>query len=407
MPSSINRLLYLIGFFLCCTLLPSTALGSPSDPTLDEVKQYQEDFDNGLSLITQGEFLSASEVFSKLYEGTQSPRVKLEWARSLFLAGQKKESEKLFREVLDLNPPMMVRERVGVYLEEISTSNGRLEASIGLIQDANPRAVTSDRIINLFGMKFNYEPGFDTKTQLGTSYFINAAKGLDADDNWVAGFTVNGAKFSNTLFDRTSVEESISYKVSKLPKIQAKLAFEQFLYGGYLLYTYPSLSLKYIKDLSNGSYWTNEVKYGVMTYPNYAYLNGPMYNASTSYGYPIFNNVILGLELGLDRAEANEHGYSFFTKSLGIVTNIYVPDVYVKGQLKFVVANRDYDVADPVFGQIRTDDRRGVYFNVIKTDWKIFGVAPSLDLSYEKNDSNINIYGYHRGLVNLNFKKVY
>jgi hypothetical protein len=70
-------------------------------------------------------------------------------------------------------------------------------------------------------------------------------------------------------------------------------------------------------------------------------------------------------------------------------------------------SNRIFDDYDPLFGVIRQDRKKGAYLNLVKTDWKVYGVAPSLDIGYEINDSNIDIYTYTRSIIGLNFRKVY
>jgi hypothetical protein len=50
----------------------------------------------------------------------------------------------------------MVRERIGNYLEEIKTSNGRIDYSLGITSDSNPRSITSDRSITIGGLNYSY-----------------------------------------------------------------------------------------------------------------------------------------------------------------------------------------------------------------------------------------------------------
>ena len=369
--------------------------------------ENQVKFEQGVLYLNSQDYTQAIQIFRELYHKTSAPRVKLEWARASYLSGDLVEAEKLFKEVLKENPPMMVRERIGIFLEEISLSKGKIEASVGFVMDTNPRAVTNNRIINLYGQSYQYDPGFDTSPQLGVGYNLIGALAVDSDKRLLLGFGVNGAKFEDYFFDRTSIQEYAIYRVLDSPQIKLKTNYEQFYYGGNLLYTAPSISVLHSKDFSTGAYWINEIKLSKLDYPDYSYLSGPLNSITTSYGYPVISNGTLGIELGLDRAKANESPYSFRTQTFGLVGNLFITDMFLKINLKLVAANRVFDDYDPVFGVIRGDKRRGAYLSLIKTDWKMFGVAPSLDVGYEINDSNIDVYTYTRNIVGMNFKRVY
>ncbi len=371
------------------------------------IDENQVKFERGILFLDSQDYTPAIEIFRDLYQITNAPRVKLEWARASYLSGDLVEAEKLFKEVLTENPPMMVREKIGVFLEEISLSKGKIEASVGFVMDTNPRAVTNNRIINLYGQSYKYDPGFDTSSQLGIGYNLVGALALDRDKRLLFGFGINGAKFEDYIFDRTSIQEYAIYRLFDSPQIKLKTNYEQFYYGGNLLYTAPSISVLHGKDFSTGAYWINEIKLSKLDYPDYSYLSGPLNSITTSYGYPVISNGTLGFELGLDRATANESPYSFRTQTFGLVGNLFMPDVFLKVSLKLVAANRVFDDYDPVFGVIRQDKKRGVYLSLLKTDWKIYGVAPSLDIGYEVNDSNIDLYTYTRNIIGLNLKKVY
>jgi hypothetical protein len=369
--------------------------------------EYQVQFELGISAMNAGDYNQAIGILEDLFVKTNSPRVKLELARAAYLSGDLSTSKKLFYDVLELNPPMMVRERIGIFLEEIALSAGKVEVSAGFVQDSNPRAVTNNRIISLYGMNFLYDPGFDTSPQWGMGYNLVGAKAFGDQKRLLIGVSINGAKFEDYFFDRTSLQTYAMYRVFDQPNVKLKTNYEQFYYGGSLLYTAPSVSAIHSKDFMNGAYWLNEVKFSKLDYPDYSYLNGPLNSITTSYGYPVVSNGTLGFEVGLDRAKANESPYSFKTQTFGLVGNLYLTDLFLKIQLKVNGSNRIFDDFDPLFGVIRQDRKKGAYLNLVKTDWKVYGLAPSLDLGYEINDSNIDLYTYTRSIIGLNFRKVY
>jgi tetratricopeptide (TPR) repeat protein len=402
---SIRRSVLLAGALFFALICEGQMLKRPSRDELGRLNQAQ--FDLALKLAGEGKFREANELLLNLYERTRSPRVLLEGARVLYVAGEYAESEKLFRAVLELEPPMMVQEKIARYLDDITTTNGRFDFSVGLIRDTNPRAMTSAETITLFGQTYAYNPGFDTTEKTGMSYSLVAEKSSGLKKEYTWGLTVNGAKFQDTDYDRTSVEESVSYRLSDSPRLSLRLASEQFFLAGDYLYNMPSVSLRHLKELSSETYWTNDIKAGLITYKEFDYLGGMLYSYNTGIGRPIMENVILGAELGLDSMSAQESAYSYNTKSLSLLLNVYVPRFFIKYQLRASLSRRDFESEDPFFGNVRSDQKSGVFLNIVKSNWRIYGMAPVLDIGYEKNSSSIELFSYKRVISTLSFKKMY
>lgn len=396
-------------FLFICFIQPALAKEvdnlAPSVIYKDELNQAQ--FNLAIQLANEGKYREANELLLNLYQRTQSSRVLLEGARILYLAEEFDESEKLFKEVLKLNPPMMVRERVAVYLDGIAATKGKLDATFGLVRDTNPKSITNSRTLTIFGQTFDYNPHVDTSPQWGASYLLSGFKNFGDYRDWGVGFSVSGTKFANKDFDRASVEEFLTYRLMSGPKVVAKVSGEHYFYGDKVLYNMPSLSAKHTYDGASGLYWTNEIKHGWITYPDYEYLNGIVKSYVATIGAPVLENVILGIEGSVDRTTAIEQAYAFKSLTGGLVANLYVPSAYVKTQIKFVHTNRKYDAPDPFFGDVRKDQKNGVYLNLLKTDWVFEGVMPSLDLGYEKSKSNIDLYSYKRLTSTINFRKAF
>jgi tetratricopeptide (TPR) repeat protein len=381
---------------------------TPYQPSRDELaKLNQAQFDLALRLAHEAKYREANELLLNLYERTGSARVLLEGARVLYNAGEYAESEKLFRSVLRLDPPMMVQEKVARYLDDITTANGRLDFSVGLVTDTNPRATTSAETITLFGQTYAYNPGFDTAPKTGMSYSLVAEKSAGSKKEYTVGLAVNGAKFHDSDLDRTSIEESVCYRLSASPRLSVRLAAEQYFLAGDYLYNMPSITLRHQQELSSETYWVNDIKAGLITYRDFDYLGGMVYSYNTGCGRPIVENVVLGAELGIDGMSAKESAYSYRTKSVSLLLNVYVPNSFIKYQLKASLSRRDFESEDPFFGTVRSDQKSGVFLNVVKSNWRFYGMAPVLDIGYENNSSSIVLFSYKRVISTLSFRKMY
>lgn len=392
---------------LCLLILLFGASSCWAQSNPFEEKLNEELFQQGLTNIYNGNFERGAELLEVLYLRTKAIRVKLELARCYYLVGQKDKAEQYFQDVLSENPPFMVRERVGGFLDDIKVSNGKFDFAIGFISDTNPRAITSDRSVNIQGNTYSYNPGFDTSAKYGASYFLSASKGLDEKNKLIIGLNANGAKFEGSAFDRTDIEPFISYRLIDLPKLQIRAGYENNWFGGQKLFESPNFSIKNSYELLDGSFFSGELKTANLTYPDYDYLSGPLSSFSISSGKVVTNNLMIGIEGSMDRQKATENPYSYRTQSGGIFINYLFPEFSLKTQAKLTYSNRDFDADDPIFGFARNDVKKGVYITLIKTDIKVFGLSPMLELGIENNDSNINIYSYSRYITNLSFKKVY
>lgn len=398
-----------MGIFLCfsssCYANSQTINELSTNKQNNQINQAQ--FEMALKWAEEGRLNDANELLLNLYGRTKSPRVLLEGARVLYLAGEYEEAESLFKQVLALNPPMMVRERVIVYLNNIANSRGRIEASFGLIRDTNPKAITNSRTLTILGQTFAYNPQFDTSPQWGMSYLLSGYKNFGPEKRWGAGFNVNGTKFQIKDFDRSGLEEYITYRLFDLPRLDIKASAEQYFFADKILYNMPSVSLKHITDGAAGKYWTNEIKNGWIDYPEYAYLNGIVKSYITTFGMPVAENIILGLEAGVDRTTAVDPAYAFKSRTVGLVANIFIPSEFIKAQVKYSHTSRQYDSPDPFFSEIRQDSKNGVFMNITKINWVFYGLVPSIDLGFENSKSNIELYSYRRVISNITFKKSY
>ena len=392
-----------IFFALSCTFTHASefAMMQPEE----QVAYNQTLFEDAIGLVNQGKYAQGADMLSSLYQRTHAPRVKLEWARALYLAEKKDEAKVLFNEILETNPPYMVKEKIHVFLDDISKSDGKFNISFGLISDSNPKNLTSASSVNIFGQQYYYNPNAKAKTETGISYNISANKAFDEQSPWYFGLAINGSKFNNYQYDKTSIEESVSHKIFDSPRIYLKLSLEEYIFAGRLLYTYPAVSLRHTYENSNGFYLWDETKVGKLNYSDYKYLNGVMTNVTTGIGKAFTPQLTIGLELGVDRMNANESPYSFLSGTVGLVSNFFLPSIELKTQIKAIKSYKNFDAMDPIFGETRRDERSGLFATITKTDWSIHDITPSLELGFEKNDSNINIYSYNRVIANIYFRK--
>lgn len=396
------------GFFILA--LFAGLLGSQAQAdtyVLADETDYQTRFEQGVGYMMAGNYMSAAFIFEALYADAHTERIKLELARCLYFLGKKDRAKQLFEEVLETNPPLPVREKIGEFLDDIAVSNGRFDYYFGLIRDTNPKAVPSNKTFYLFGVPLTYQPQFDTSPQYGVSYRLVGSKALDDHNALIASLSTYGVKFDSSTFDRNAIEAAVAYRFNDTPRIQTRLAVEQMTLANEHLYDYPSISLSYATDTDARFVWSNEIKGGRLTYPQYAYMNGVLASYTTSVTKNVLPQLNLGMELYFDRNSAAESPYAYKTQQLALLGNYYLTWLQTKAQFRLATSLKQFDAADPFFGEVRTDHRHIISLNLMRDDVNVMGLTPVVELSYEQTDSNISFYTYRKMNANVSFKRSY
>ena len=302
---------------------------------------------------------------------------------------------------------MMVQEKIDIFRNDIAISRGKIDATVGMIYDTNPRAISGDHVINLFGSIFDYKVGYSKKPQVGLNYAMAFEKGFDDKNKLVATFLVNGNQFSDSAFNKTKINESILYKFPDIPALEVSASYEQFIYAEKLLYTSPSLTLKHTVELGRQSYWKNEFSYSSIKYPDYQYFSGPMYGVRSIYSQSINEKLFIEGFIGFEKSKSEEASYSFDSRSIGFGHTFLVPEYYLKGQVKLFASTRSYEKPDPIFGLVRKDNNYNVSIGLNKTNLNLFGMQPVVEMMYERNNSDIGIYSYKRAILSLNLNRIF
>jgi len=111
--------------------------------------------------------------------------------------------------------------------------------------------------------------------------------------------------------------------------------------------------------------------------------------------------------LYIDRDSAAESPFAYRTQQLALLGNYYLTWLQAKAQFRISASKKQFDAADPFFGEIRADQRNMVSLNLSRNDINVVGLVPVLELSYEQTNSNISFYSYKKINANMSFKRAY
>ena len=400
-----------LGLLFCLLTLIlalTNAYAQPSDESKSQAQtQAQVQFEKGLNFLLNDEFAAAAETFERLYAITGSERVRLEWARASYLRQDYAQAEALFKAVLASSPPFAVREKIHYFLEDMGFAQGRLDYSISLERDSNPRFIPSVRSFNIFGLPFGYKPPADTTPKWGANYRLTGSKGLDDNNRWIASLGAMGVHYGEPTLNKIGWDSHLAFRFQIEPKAEIKISHESMDSGGTRLYNYSWATLLHVAETPGGWKWTNELRHGMINYPAYAYQNSHLSGYKLATERSVSQFASLGADIGWDRGSAVERPYSYTTLSYGLSGTYFVTSLDSRIQLKWLSSNRKHAEIDPVFGVLREDKRYFVKLSMEPVNFGIAGFTPVVELGYEINKSTLALSNYKRTTAGLTFRRRY
>ncbi len=135
------------------------AFALAGSPALSEEKpDLQEQFLLALSLINQELPADGALILRDLYERAPTPRIRLELARALFLAGDLRASRQFFVEAYNDAPPADVRANIVRFIGAIDQARGKFSVSGSVAHYANPLQQPGTYSLNFAGIDLTFEP---------------------------------------------------------------------------------------------------------------------------------------------------------------------------------------------------------------------------------------------------------
>lgn len=393
------------GFACRCLVLAGLLCWPIAYVQAAEDTQPQARFNVGLQFLLDRDYAAAAKVFEALFAETQSERVRLEWARAAYLQQDYEKAESLFKAVLATGPPLSVREKIEVFLEDIRLAQGSVDYSFSLVRDSNPVATTRVRSFNLFGLPFEYTPQVGTKTAWGIDYRLSGTKGLDESRRWIGSVGLVGTHFGDPTINRTGLDAHLIFRMFFEPRVEVKLSHERANRGTNPLYRFSSLNFRHVIETSARWRWSNELRYGVIAYPLSTYQNSTLSSYRLSGDWALSPTAAIGFELVWDTGRAAEHPYSFMSNSYGLTGAHFVEAVATRVTLKWLATNRRHAEADPFFGIHRVDLQQNFILTFEPTALRIAGLTPVVELRREKNTSTLPLSSYDRTVGSVILKR--
>jgi hypothetical protein len=368
---------------------------------------FQKRFEQGVALMGINP-LAAVSIFDDLYQETHAVRVQLELARSLYLANRLDEAKAQFIDILNKpeSIPITVRDKVEWYVSEIQKRQS-FKFTISAFQDSNPGYVTSARTVSIMGQTLSYQPSQAAQSETALNLGVQAEREIIEGSNYYAQAGASTLTYQTSAYNKQTYDVSVSKRWQDYNYKDLKLGFETMYYGGYAFYNAPYASTRFVFNTQNQDYYGFTVKGATISYPTYTYLNGTQVLATSFYNHNITRNLTAYFEVGADRTSATQQAYSSYGMYGTLGTQIAEDRYNVQATLKASIMQRNYWDSDPLWGQVRQDAGKLYFFSITKRDFYVLGLRPSIDITYQSNNSSIPFFSYSKVIGGISFSNVY
>ena len=380
-------------------------LMSPTRAFSENMASYQQKFVSGVQWMGTDPS-RAAEIFQSLYNETGAPRVQLELARSLYLAGQLNQAKEQFIDVLNKPIPITVRDKVEWYLNQIQMQQS-VKVTLGVFQDTNPGQITAERSFNVFGQLLDYQPATATGSQMALNLSAQAERELSKGSGYFAKASVSTLTYESKEYNKQLFDLALAKRWQDIDYKELQFGNQVMMYGDKFLYNMPYISTSLVFNRDNQDYYGVSAQAGVLDYPDYDYLDGPQFQGRIFYNHNINNNLTAFFEIGADRTIAKESPYSSTGAYFSLGTQIAHDPTSLQLNVLATISKRGFSGDDPFWGTQRQDVGKSFNVSLTKRNFYILGFTPVLEFNYQTNHSNNNFFSYNKTFVGLFFKNVY
>jgi hypothetical protein len=370
------------------------AFGQRSDADL------QRAFVEAVQQMQAGNLARAEEIFRQMLKVTDSPRVRLELARVLYLQGKYAESKALFQEVsMHSDTPWRVRDNIAHFVRDIEERTGYLKFGVTFVSDNNPRNLATQKEFSIGDLRVT--PTEAPKKTHGLRYsargWLPIAEPLEIGGYLAASYF----DYPGQELDRLTVDAGLVRKLTDSGRWRVKPGIEFATFGGQRLYHFPYVGLDAVLSESESYRLTGEVKAGKVFFPDFDYLEARHTSASVSVRKLVSENVTASLSGSVERSSANERPYSYYGWDAGPGVDTFWPGSSFLLGARGTVGSRKYGAQDPLFGERRSDAKLRLEATIGNKQWRWRNSNVSLVASLERNDSNIGFFSYRKTNVSV------
>ena len=355
----------------------------------------QRAFVEAMQQLRAGHPAEAERILRAMLERTDSPRVKLELARALYLEGRDVEAKALFKEVsARSDTPWRVRDNIVPFVRSIEQRSGYLRFGVTVVSDSNPRSLPAQEEFAIGGL--HVTPTEAPRKVTGLRYTVQGWKPFHRSPDAGAYLSASYADYPGHQLDRLTADLGLLKALSASGRVRGKAGVEFGTFGGRRLYQFPYLALDAVLAQTSVARLTGELKLGKVKFADFGYLDASYLSASASLSKRLSATAAASLSATLERSRAREEPYSYAGWRLGPGADLFRSgSLYLIGA-RASLGGRRYEAPDPLFGTRRADTTTRLEISLGNKKWRWRDHLVAFVGSLERNRSNIGYYSYRK-----------
>jgi hypothetical protein len=374
-------------------VLAAVAAGPALAQSKDEAMQRA--FVEAMQQLRAGNLERAEQMLRAMLARTDSPRVKLELARVLYLEGKDAEAKALFKQVsMRSDTPWRVRDNIAPFVRSIEERSGYLKFGVTVVSDSNPRNLAPQEEFTIGGLRVT--PTEAPQKLTGLRYSVQGwmpALGASRTGGYL---TASYADYPGRELDRISADLGLLRPLSASGRVRGRAGVEFGTFGGRRLYHFPYLGLDSVLKQTGTVRLAGELKLGKVKFADFGYLDADYLSASASASKAVSKTASVSLGATLERSQAREDPYSYDGWQLGPGADLFFPGSLYMAGVRAALGGRRYKAVDPLFGERRADTTQRLELTLVNKRWRWRDSRVSLVASLERNRSNIGFYSYRK-----------
>ena len=388
-----------------CCFGTSTARTQPIDP------ETQREFVDGMVSYAHRDYRQAEEIFRRILDRDPSLlRVRLELARTLFMAKQDEQADYQFRLASAAHPPAMVARNIVRFREAIRARRSwRFNFNVGLAPDSNINSATDRETVDIYGLPFHLDA--NARARSGTGNFVGGDASMrfnrfgkvpvyvEAYGQWL--------RYGDHRFDDAYVGGNVGPEFGLAGgRLRVTATGLERWFGGHPLVTSAGAQLSFEKLIGDKLTFGAAVLARHNNYSGRDDLDGWDVEARASVDRPLGPTTLGFANTAIERDVAHDSGQAFWRGRIGIGVLKEI-GWGLRPQLSFNLARQANGGPLAPFGKTRRDWLLEGNFSIYKRDWNVHGFAPSLSLTVTRNHSTLSLYDQRRIRGELRLTKAF
>ena len=401
----------LLAASLGCVTIPSVVRAQPMQQFRALDAEIERAFRDGLASYAARDYGRAEALFRRILDhDPELLRVRLELARTLFMARKDEQADYHFRLAAGERPPAQVLRNIVRFREAIRARRAwRFDIDVGFAPDSNINSATDKETVEINGLPFKLDA--NGRARSGTGRFVGGQASvrlnrsgnipiyLGAYGRWTtyrdhnfddayAGAEV-GPEFQLAGGRLRTTATGLMRWYGRRPLVQsfgARLEYDRLVggkwtVGGTLLVRHNDYARR--TDVDG---WDAEARVSA---------NRPLGRTSLGFAYA-----------GVERNWAQDPGLAFWRERIGVGVLKEI-GWGLRPQLGLDIARQVNDGPLAPFGKQRRDWQLQGSASIYKRDWNLGGFAPSLRLTVTRNLSTLPLYDEKRRRAEIRITKAF